>query len=154
MPTVNIPPWLRKLKQSWWFQLIVQPFVVAAMPVLYLSSNGFADITSNSIKAAVIAGGSSLYSAYQKGFNDPSYNPSGTDNQQIAEVVKADAANSPVAVVPVSSPQVRERIRDVVDSGAPVAVVTQPTLALSDAMQKANADSSVPTTASIANKPS
>jgi len=154
MATVNLPPWLRRIQQSWWFLLIVQPFFGAALPVLYTSSDGFSNVTHNDIKACLIAGGLTLYASYQKSFGSDSFNKDGTDNLQVKEVVEADSANRTVVVVPVASPQVREQIRILTDAGAPVAVVAAPEAALSAQIKAANADPRSMTTASISCKPS
>ena len=110
-----MPAWLRRLQQSKIVQLIVIPTLITTVPALYqCAGNDFANLSIDCFKKWAIAAVGYAFVVLQHSPGSASFNPNGTPNEQVAEVVKADAENKPVAVVPVPTAQAREDIRAVI----------------------------------------
>ncbi len=90
---LTLPPWLRRIQQAWWFQIFVQPMIVAALPVLYAcSGDNFSNISFACVKLAAGAAGVALYFTLQHSFGSASFMSNGEINQAVK--VAADAAKA------------------------------------------------------------
>lgn len=125
---MNIPPWMRQIQQSWIFNLVVVPAALAAAPAIYeCAGAGLEHLSLNCFKAGGIAAAAWLVRTFGHSPNSTAFNKDGTTNSQVAEIVKADVENRPVAVIPVASPEQRDAIRDAVAApGVNVAAIVSP----------------------------
>jgi hypothetical protein len=64
-----------------------------------------------------------VIAAWQHSSGSASFNPNGTENAQVKEIVKADTEKQPVAVIPVPTAEIREQVRDAVSKGEVVQVL-------------------------------
>lgn len=125
---MTLPPWARQLQQSTLVQLILIPAIITAVPaVIQCAGNDFANMSLNCLKLGGAAALVYIVGMIQHSPGSASFNSNGTDNKQVEEVVAADKAEQPVAVVPVASPQAREEIRATVKDAAVKAVTVAPT---------------------------
>jgi hypothetical protein len=124
---VSLPPFLRRLQQSPLVQLILIPAIITAVPaVIQCAGNDFANMSLSCLKLGAAAAVVYIVGMLQHSPGSATFNANGTDNQQVAEVVAADKALQPVAVVPVASAAAREEIRTTVKDAAVKSVVVAP----------------------------
>ncbi len=120
---ITLPPFLRKIQQSWWFQFLIVPALIAAAPgFARCAGENFATFTISCLfesgRSMLWTIAIYLFAILQQPINSPAVNPDGTPNKQVQEIVEADKAGQPVAVLPVPSPGAREVLRNAVESGA------------------------------------
>lgn len=123
---MNLPPWARQIQQSPVFQVVVAAILFAGPTFLQCAGTDLSQLSIGCFKLGGLAAGTYIWGIIQHSPGSPAFNPNGTDNQQVAEVVAADKAAQPVAVVPVASPAAREEIRATVKDAAVKAVVVAP----------------------------
>ena len=117
-----LPPWVRQLQQSWIAQIAIAALIATAPALYQCAGNDFSDLSIACFKKWAVAAAAYLFAISQHSPRSASFNPNGTPNQQVAEVVKADIENKPVAVVPVASPAAREEVKAMVEANAPIKV--------------------------------
>lgn len=123
---MQLPPWVRQIQQSKLVQLILIPALITAIPtIIQCAGNDFARMSLSCLKLGGSAAVIYIVGMIQHSPGSANFNPSGTPNKQVEEIVAADKAAVPVAVVPVSSPVVRDSIRAAVEEGAKVEVHTR-----------------------------
>ena len=110
MPTVTLPPWLRRIQQSWYFQLILQPILVGALPI-FIGCAGMSmeNLSIHCVKLSLGAGLIALLIAFQHSTGSASFKPDGTPNEAVEKVVAANKAGETVIVStqPVTPPVVQ-----------------------------------------------
>lgn len=157
----SLGPWARRLQQNKLFMGIAVPIALAFAVGTYESAGtdlakfGVASVIAGAIKARAALGviiGVHLTAWMAHSPDSASYNKDGTPNEQVKQIVEADKAEKPVAVVPVESPQACVDITQAVKMGQPIAVVAAPTAALRDTIVSVSANPATPTISTIASK--
>ena len=102
---MNLPPFLRKIQQSYLFHFLIMPAILAAIPAfMKCAGENFENLsvdcfmTGGKLALGYIA--IYLYSIMQHPPGSPLFNPDGSTNKQVQEVVAATQAGTTVEIVP------------------------------------------------------
>lgn len=121
-----MPPFLRKLQQNWLVQLGIAALIATVSVLIQCAGNGLTNLSFACFRTWVLAAGGYLLAQIQHSPGSASFNPDGSENKQVKEIIAADQAQVPVAVVPVASAAMRENVREAVAAQMPVKIVNAP----------------------------
>ena len=97
MNSLPLSPWLRRIQQNPWFQLLILPAVLAAgASILTCSGTDLTSLSWTCIKGGLFAGFGVIVGAIQRSFGSASFNKDGTVNQPVIDILKVQQAD-PIA---------------------------------------------------------
>ena len=97
MPTVPLPPWLRAWQQTWYWQILLMPALIGFGGSLVVNgcfANGLFAIGLPCVKLATSTWVLALLTSFIKGHSSgsASFNPNGTPNTTVNDVVTVQGA--------------------------------------------------------------